>query len=94
MKLFDYETYEDYGKEWFFQVLRFKKFALLDLTFQWDEFPSTDFFPFLVVSMGPHHLFGFTFRWKAFEMSCDIIDAAPRNLKWYRRGEDKYELID
>ena len=92
MKLFDYETYEDYGKEWFFQVLRFKNFALLDLTFQWDEFPATHFFPFIIVSIGPRHLFGFTFRWRAFEMSCDIIDGAPRNFEWYRRG--RYDSID
>ena len=57
MKLLDYESYVDYGKEWFFQVLRFKNFALLDLTFQWDEFPATHFFPFIIVSIGPHHLF-------------------------------------
>ena len=92
MKLLDYTHYEDYGKEWFFQVLRFKNFALLDLTFQWDEFPATHFFPFIIVSIGPHHLFGFTFRWRAFEISCDIIDGAPRNFEWYRRG--RYDSID
>jgi len=92
MKLFDYETYEDYGKEWFFQILRFRKFALFDLTLQWDEFPSTDFFPFIIMSIGPSHLFGFTFRWKAFEINCDIIDGAPRNFEWYRG--DRHESID
>ena len=92
MRLFDYETYEDYGKEWFLQILRFRKFALLDLTLQWDEFPATDLFPFLVVSIGPCHLLGFTFRWKAFEISCDIIDGAPRNFGWYRG--DRHESID
>ena len=92
MKLLDYTHYEDYGKEWFFQVLRFKNFALLDLTFQWDEFPATHFFPLIIVSIGPHHLFGFTFRWRAFEISCDIIDGAPRNFEWYRRG--RYDSID
>ena len=92
MKLFDYETYEDYGKEWFLQILRFQKFALLDLTLQWDEFPATELFPFFSVSVGSLHLLGFTFRWRAFEISCDIIDGAPRNLEWYRG--DRYESID
>jgi len=88
MKLFDYETYEDYGKEWFLQVLSHKrKFALLDLTVQWDEFPAPELFPLLIVSVGSKKLFGFTFRWKAFEMSCDIIDGAPRDLRWYRRNK-------
>ena len=93
MKLFDYETYEDYGKEWFFQVLRFRKFALLDLTVQWDEYPATEIFPLLIVSIGNFQLFGFTFRWKWFEISVDVIDTKPRNLEWYRRG-DRYESID
>jgi hypothetical protein len=86
MKLFDYETYSDYGNEWFFQVLSSPKFALLDLTVQWDEFPPTELFPMLIMSIGSNHLFGFTFRWKWFEVSCDIIDGAPRNLNWYRNG--------
>lgn len=94
MKLFDYETYEDYGKEWFFQVLTSRKFALLDLTFQWDDYGSDDLFPMLIVNIGSKCLCGFNFRWGRFEMSCDIIETAPRNLEWYRRGEDKYESLD
>ena len=89
MKVFDYETYEDYGKEWFLQILSYKrKFALLDLTAQWDEYPADDFFPLLIVSIGSKKLFGFTFRWKWFEVSCDIIDSAPRDLGWYRKTAD------
>ena len=38
MKLFDYETYEDFGKEFFFQILTTPKFALLDITVQWDDY--------------------------------------------------------
>lgn len=85
MKLLDYIHYEDYGHEWFFQVLTSRKFALLDLTVQWDEFPAPELFPMLTISIGSTCLFGFTFRWKAFEISCDVIDTTPRNLEWYRR---------
>lgn len=87
MDLFDYETYEDYGKEWFFQVLTTHRFALLDITVQWDEFPAPEIFPMLVMSIGSKHLFGFTFRWKWFEISCDIIETAPRDLRWYKRNK-------
>ena len=89
MKLFDYETYEDYGKEHFIQVLTSPKFALLDVTVQWDEFPATELFPMLIMSIGSTQLFGFTFRWKWFEISVDVIDTKPRNLEWYRRN--RYE---
>jgi len=85
MKLFDTEHYEDCGREWFFQVLTSRKFALLDVTVQWDEYPTIEIFPMLSVSIGGTHLFGFTFRWKWFEISCELIDTAPRNLEWYRR---------
>ena len=87
MKLFDYETYEDYGKELFFQVLTSRKFALLDFTVQWDEFPASEIFPMLIVNIGSKCLCGFTFRWKWFELSCDIIETAPRDLRWYKRNK-------
>ena len=87
MKVFDYETYEDYGREFFFQILTTPKFALLDLTVQWDEYPVDDLFPLFIVSIGSKKLFGFTFRWFWFEISCDIIDSAPRNLGWYRKNK-------
>ena len=88
MKIFDYETYSDYGTEWFFQVLTSRRFALLDITVQWDEYPAPEIFPMLVMSIGSKHLFGFTFRWKWFEVSCDIIETAPRDLRWYRRNRN------
>ena len=88
MKLFDYETYEDYGKEWFFQILTTPKFALLDVCIQWDEFPATEIFPMLLISFGSRSLCGFSFRWKWFEIRCDIIQSRPRNLERYRRDYD------
>lgn len=89
MKLLDYETYEDYGKEWFFQVLRFRKFALLDLTFQWDDYGGDELFPMIGFNIGNKSLFGFSIRWKRFYFGCDIIDSAPRDLGWYRRNRDE-----
>jgi len=86
LRLFDYATRSDYGTEWFFQVLTSPKFALLDITVQWDEFPAPELFPMLIMSIGNTHLFGFIFRWKWFKVSCDIIDGAPRNFNWYRNG--------
>jgi hypothetical protein len=88
MKLFDYETYEDYGKEWFFQVLKSSKFALVDSVIQWDEFPATEIFPMLLISFGSRSLCGFSFRWKWFQIRCDIIQSQPRNLERYRRDYD------
>lgn len=86
MKLFNYATYEDYGRDWFLQILsHYPKFALFDIKWQWDEYPATEIFPYLIFSIGPHSLCGFVFRWKWFEFNCDIIQTKPRNLQYYQR---------
>jgi hypothetical protein len=84
MKLFDYETYEDYGKEWFFQVLTSPKFALLDITVQWDDYGADEIFPAMSLSIGSSHLLGFFIRYKRFQFDLDIINARPRDLRWYK----------
>ena len=89
MKLLDTAHYEDYGHEWHFQLLsHYPKFALLDVCIQWDEFPATEIFPMLLISFGSRSLCGFSFRWKWFQIRCDIIQSRPRNLERYRRDYD------
>ena len=86
MHIFDYATYEDFGKEWYLQVLSFyPRFALFDVVVQWDDYPATEIFPMLLVSIGSRSLCGFSFRWKWFEIKFDMVTTAPRNLEWYRR---------
>jgi hypothetical protein len=90
MKLFDYETYEDYGREWLLQILTIpKKFAFLDITVQWDDYGVDDILPLLAMSIGSHRLFAFCFRWGRFEIQCDIMDTRPRDLEWYRGTYDE-----
>ena len=87
LKLFDYETYEDYGTEYFFHVLTSPKFALLDITVQWDEYECGDLLPAFQLSIGSSHLFGGFIRYKRFQFDCSIIDWKPRNLEWYRSNK-------
>ena len=87
MKLFDYETYEDYGKEWFFQVLKSSKFALLDITVQWDDYGADEIFPAMSLSIGSSHLLGFFIRYKRFQFDLDVITARPRDLRWYKKNK-------
>ena len=86
MKLFDYGTYEDFGREWFLQLLIFPKVTLIDLSVQWDDYGVDGIIPILAVSIGGHRLVGFSFRWGRFEIQCDILDSRPRNLQWYREN--------
>ena len=85
MKLLDYCYYEDFGDEWYFQLLPIStKFALIDMVVQWDEFPAPEWLPFLIIGIGPRDI-GFTFRWRKFELRFDVLDFEPRNLAKYRR---------
>ena len=87
MKLFDYETYEDFGKEFFLQVLTFRKFALLDITVQWDDYGADEIFPAMSLSIGSSHLLGFFIRYKRFQFDLDVITTKPRDLRWYRNNK-------
>lgn len=86
MRLFDYETYSDYGTEYFLQILTFRKFALLDFNLQWDDYTGGEWFPRIYFSIGDVTLFGFSIRYRRFYFSCDII-GVKRNLEWYRRNK-------
>ena len=89
MKVFDYCHYNDFGHEWYFQLLSYyPTFGLLDVVIQWDEYPATEIFPMLLISFGSRSLCGFSFRWKWFEIRCDMITSSPRNLERYRRNYD------
>ena len=85
MKLFDYCYYEDFGDEWYFQLLLIPgRFALIDMCIQWDEYPATEWFPYLLVGIGARDI-GFSFRWRKFQIRFDMLDFEPRNLASYRR---------
>lgn len=89
MNILSTAHYEDYGHEWYLQLLsNYPTFALLDTRVQWDEYPDPELFPMLLVSIGSRSLCGFTFRWKWFEIHTDFITTAPRNLEYYRGKDD------
>ena len=87
MKLFDYETYEDYGKEWMFQVLKCPKFALLDITVQWDDYGADKIIPEISLTISTRNLFGFFIRYKRFQFDFEFMTLLPRNLDWYRNNK-------
>lgn len=89
IKFLDYETHNDYGKEWHLQLLTFCRFALLGINIQWDDYGSDDFFPMSIVNIGSKCLFGFTFRWGRFEVNIKLIDTSPQDLQWYRENRHK-----
>jgi len=87
MKLFHYETYEDFGKEYFLQILTFRRFALLDITVSWSDFSGDEIFPEFSLMVSSYQLFGFYIRYKRFEFDLSVITTRPRDLRWYRRNK-------
>ena len=49
MKLISFKHREDYGHEWYVQVLHNKHWALLQASVSWNDYPT---FPFLQVKSG------------------------------------------
>lgn len=85
MKLFDFATYEDYGKDYFLQILSFyPKFALFDIKFQWDDYEAIEWFPSILFAIGPNIFFGISIRWKRFYLNLSFIDFKPRILEYYQ----------
>jgi hypothetical protein len=89
MKLFDYHTYEDYGTEYFLQILPFRKYALLDFTLQWDDYGGEELFPRIDIHIGDVNLFGASIRYRRFYFSCAAI-GVKRDLYWYRNSRREY----
>ena len=87
MRIFDFEKYEDFGKEWFFQVLKSPKFALLDITVQWDDYGADEIIPDISLTISTRQLFGFCIRYKRFQFDFDLMTLRPRNLDWYRNNK-------
>ena len=62
MKLFDYKTRDDYGKDFYFTFLKGQKYSLIQVSFSICEYPG---FPYIQVNIGMGKLFGiFVYAWK------------------------------
>ncbi len=87
MKLLDRVHHEDYGHEWYVQlVTSYPNFALVDCVVQWDDFPPDDWFPSILFGVGPRDLFGVSIRIKRFEIRLNLFHFSPRNLEVYKGG--------
>ena len=62
MKLFECATRDDWGRDYYFSLLKGKRYTALQVSFSFCETPG---YPYLQVSMGMGKLFGiFAFAWK------------------------------
>jgi hypothetical protein len=81
MKLFDYASFKDYGKEYYLNILQIKKFCLLQSTLEFNPYSGTSG---LIVNIGHSSLIGFDLQIGKFSFSADFICWICRNLNQYR----------
>ena len=81
MKLIDYLFVEDFGKEYYLNILQIKRFCLLQLNIDHNEYAGSSG---LLVNIGHSSLFGFDLHIWRYSVSVDVLSWSCRNLITYR----------
>ena len=91
MKLIDFFTTEDFGQEYYLNILQIKRFCLIQLNVDIDVYAGTSG---LLVNIGHSSLFGFDLHIWKYSVSIDFISWMCRNLDTYRNYESYGENYD
>lgn len=91
MKLFNYKHREDFGDEWYIQLLNtgkhvpkfMKNWSLLQASVSWNDFPG---WPYVQVTFGSNGLFSILLWVYKFGLDIDILS---RTWRW-----DHLETLD
>ena len=88
MKLTDYLFVEDFGKEYYLNILQIKRFCLLQFNIELNEYAGSSG---LLVNVGHTSLFGFDVQIWKYSVSVDVLSWYCRNLNTYRN--EYYEFL-
>jgi len=87
-KLIQFNVREDFGTDFYVQVLNIKDWSLLQVSFSWNDYAGL---PYLQIHMGSNGLFGLLF-W-AYKLGFDV-SLLSRTWRWDRFDEDeKYDEL-
>ena len=81
MKLINLKHREDFGHDWYVQVLTIKNWSLLQVSVSWNEWPS---WPYIQVKSGSGSTFSLLFWVYKFGLDVDILS---RTWRWDYREE-------
>jgi hypothetical protein len=87
MKLFNFKHREDFGHDWYVQVLTIKNWSLLQVSVSWNDWPS---WPYIQVKSGSGSTFSLLFWAYKFGLDVDILS---RTWRWDYRDEQETELV-
>ena len=92
MNLVKYGVRDDYGKEFYFVLCATKRYALLQVAFDYGEYGKWIEWPYLQISSGYGRLFSFLFSVGRVGFSFDILGRNWRDELFYvQPGETKDE---
>ena len=80
MKLTDYLFVEDFGKEYYLNILQIKRLCLLQFNIDLNEYAGSSG---LLVNVGHTSLFGFDVQIWKYSVSVDVLSWYCRNLNTY-----------
>lgn len=81
MKLIDYLFVDDFGKEYYLNILQIKRLCLLQFNIDLNEYANSTG---LLVNVGHSSLFGFDLTIWRYSVSVDVLSWNCRNLITYR----------
>ena len=83
MKLINFKRREDFGHEWYVQILNINNWSLLQVSVSWNDYPS---WPYIQIKSGSGSTLSLLFWAYKFGMDVDILS---RTWRW-----DYLEEID
>lgn len=87
MKLIDWLWYEEYGKEFFLNLLQYKRFCIFQLML---DFPKHSGSSGVIASIGHSSVFGISIHILNFGISFDVLTWKGRQLDYWRQGLDYF----
>ena len=82
-KIINFMHKEDYGNDWYVQVLNIKKWSLFQTSVSWNDFGML----YLQITMGSNGLFGFMLCLGKFGIDFDIL-SRTYSFDYYLKNED------
>ena len=89
MKLINFKHREDFGHDWYVQVLNIKNWSLLQVSVSWNDYPG---WPYIQIKSGTGSTFSLLFWAYKFGLDIDILS---RTWKWdYNDENDEGFQVD
>jgi len=91
MKLINLKHREDFGHDYYIQILNIKNWSLLQVSVSWNDYPSL---PYLQVTSGSNGLLGVLFWAYKFGLDIDILSRTWRWDYFKKEDEEQYDYTE